>query len=400
MNGHPPPRLVHVTTTDISLELLLGPQLQAFGAAGYEVMGISAPGEFVETIETRGVRHIAMRNATRSMDPSADLAAIGELHRLFRRLRPDIVHTHNPKPGLYGRIAAGTARVPVVINTVHGLYALPEDDWKKKAVVYSLERIASVFSDAELVQNPEDMITLRSVLREPASKLTLLGNGVDLERFGRDGFDDQGGAAAVRERIRTELGASDTTVVVGAVGRLVLEKGYAELLEAWEQVHRDHDDAMLVIAGPVDQAKADSVPPAMVERAQRSGVKFLGMRDDVEELYLGLDLYVLASHREGFPRSAMEAAATGLPIVATDIRGCRQVVDHGLTGLLVPARSPRELAGALGRLVADVDLRGRMAMSAVDKARTDFDQQHVIQRTLRTYERLLTAVGRSVPSAP
>lgn len=400
MNGHPPPRLVHVTTTDISLELLLGPQLQAFGAAGYEVMGISAPGEFVETIETRGVRHIAMRNATRSMDPSADLAAIGELHRLFRRLRPDIVHTHNPKPGLYGRIAAGTARVPVVINTVHGLYALPEDDWKKKAVVYSLERIASVFSDAELVQNPEDMITLRSVLREPASKLTLLGNGVDLERFGRDGFDDQGGAAAVRERIRTELGASDTTVVVGAVGRLVLEKGYAELLEAWEQVHRDHDDAMLVIAGPVDQAKADSVPPAMVERAQRSGVKFLGMRDDVEELYLGLDLYVLASHREGFPRSAMEAAATGLPIVATDIRGCRQVVDHGLTGLLVPARSPRALAGALGRLVADVDLRGRMATSAVNKARTDFDQQRVIQRTLRTYERLLTAVGRSVPSTP
>jgi len=333
------------------------------------------------------------------MDPRADLLAIGELHRLFRRLAPDIVHTHNPKPGLYGRIAAGTARVPVVVNTVHGLYALPGDDWRKRAVVYSLERTASVFSDAELVQNPEDLVTLRRLLREPTSKLTLLGNGVDLDRFGRDRFDDPSEAAAVRGRIRAELGASDTTVVVGAVGRLVLEKGYAELLEAWEAVHRDHPDAMLVIAGPVDHAKADAVPPALIERAERSGVRFLGMRGDVEDLYLGLDIYALASHREGFPRSAMEAAASGLPIVATDIRGCRQVVDHGRTGLLMPVRSPVALAEALGRLVADDELRRRMAATAVHKARADFDQQRVIERTLATYERLLTAAGRAVPSA-
>ena len=130
-------RLVHLTTVDLSLEMLLGPQLSAFVDAGYEVIGVSAPGPHVPAVEQRGVRHVALRHATRAMAPHHDLMAIGELTKLFRELRPDIVHTHNPKPGLYGRIAGRLARVPVVMNTVHGLYATPEDDWKKRAVVYS-----------------------------------------------------------------------------------------------------------------------------------------------------------------------------------------------------------------------------------------------------------------------
>ena len=383
-------RLVHVTTTDISLELLLGPQLSAFVEAGYEVTGISAPGEFVERIEARGVRHVPLANATRSMAPHKDLLAIGELRRLFRSMRPDIVHTHNPKPGLYGRIAARTARVPVVVNTVHGLYATPEDRWQKRAVVYGLERIASTCSDAELVQNPEDIITLRTVLREPVAKLTLLGNGVDLSRFTAHDHDPHR-----RRSARAELGVSENTVVVGAVGRLVLEKGYAELFQAWDDLRQEHPDARLVVIGPGDDAKSDSVPVEMMERAQRSGVMFLGMRDDVESLYRAMDMYVLASHREGFPRCEMEAAASGLPLVATDIRGCRQVVDDGVTGVLVPARSAPALREALARLIADPGTRARMSAAAVVRAEAEFGQQRVIDTTLRTYERLLRAAGRS-----
>src|SRR4051794_14104636 len=147
------PRLVHLTTADISLSLLLGPQLRAFAEAGYEVIGISAPGPHVKDLEDWGIQHIALRSATRSMDPRRDVRALFELRGLFRDLAPDIVHTHNPKPGLYGRIAARLARVPVIVNTVHGLYALPGDPLVKRAVVYTLERIASTCSHAELVQN-------------------------------------------------------------------------------------------------------------------------------------------------------------------------------------------------------------------------------------------------------
>lgn len=380
------PRLVHLTTVDLSLELLLGPQLSAFVDAGYEVIGMSAPGPWVDTVEARGVRHVPVRNATRAMAPGKDLAAIPELVGAFRRLRPDIVHTHNPKPGLYGRIAARAARVPVVVNTVHGLYATPEDHWRKRALVYGLERVAAACSDAELVQNPEDVPVLRRVLHEPASKVVLLGNGVDLDRFHPDD--------AVRARVRAELGLADDQVLVLAVGRLVLEKGYGELLAAWQDLAPRFPDAVLAVAGPVEPDKADAVPTSAIDAASEAGVRFLGMRDDVEDLYRAADLYVLASHREGFPRSAMEAAASGLPIVATDIRGCRQVVDHDATGLLVPVRDPAGLADAIGALVTDADRRRHMGASAVQRAAAEFDQRRQIERTLATYDRLLTATGR------
>jgi len=382
-------RLVHLTTTDISLELLLGPQLSAFVEAGYEVIGVSAPGPFVPAIEERGVRHVPLRNATRAMAPHKDLLALAELVRLFRRLDPDIVHTHNPKPGLYGRIAARAARVPVVVNTVHGLYALPDDAWSHRAVVYSLERLASTCSQAELVQNPEDVVTLRQVLREPAAKIVPLGNGVDLTRFG-----ERPDAAELRAKVRAELGIDEESVVVGAVGRLVLEKGYRELFEAWNRVTTLCPEAVLVVVGPTDDDKSDAMPREIMDRARADGVRFLGMRDDVEALYRGMDLYVLASYREGFPRSAMEAAAAGLPIIATDIRGCRQVVDRGVTGELVPVRDASALEGALVRLIRDRPTRERMAEAARARAVAQFDDRRQIDVTLATYERLLAVASR------
>src|SRR5437867_5434805 len=175
-------RLLHVTTTDISLELLLGPQLRAFRDAGYEVHTASAPGPFVAGLEADGIVHHPLRHATRAFALGHDAAAPAELYRLFRRLRPDIVHTHNPKPGVYGRIAARAARVPLVVNTQHGLYAQPADRPARRLPVYALERLAAACSDVELIQNPEDLETLAR-LRVPGKKLRLLGNGVDLDRF-------------------------------------------------------------------------------------------------------------------------------------------------------------------------------------------------------------------------
>ena len=141
-------RLVHVTTTDMSLALLLGPQLRAFAAAGHDVIGMSAPGEWVGQLEADGIRHVPLRHATRAVALTHDARALGELRGLFRALRPDIVHTHNPKPGVYGRLAARAARVPVIVNTVHGLYATPDDRWARRAVVYTLERLAASCSHA------------------------------------------------------------------------------------------------------------------------------------------------------------------------------------------------------------------------------------------------------------
>jgi glycosyltransferase involved in cell wall biosynthesis len=378
------PVLAHVTTSDISLELLLGTQLEAFARAGFDVVGISAPGPYVSALAQRGVRHVPLAQATRSMAPTRDLAALAELARVLRRLRPTIVHTHNPKPGIYGRIAGRATRVPVVVNTVHGLYAQPEDRLSKRALVYGAERIAAMCSHAELIQNPEDLQTLAR-LRVPASKLTLLGNGIDLTRF-----DPTAASTAEVDAARRELGATGPDdLIVGLVGRLVREKGYPEVFEAARRLRTRLPHVRFAVIGGSDDEKADSLSAADLANAAAGGVRMMGSRSDVDVLYRGMDLFLLASHREGFPRAAMEAAAMGLPAIVTDIRGCRQVVDHDVTGVRVRARDAGALEAAVEKLARDPERRRAMGVAARAKARKEFDVQRCIDITLDTYRRLL-----------
>jgi glycosyltransferase involved in cell wall biosynthesis len=377
---------VHVTTADVTLERLLGAHLEAFAAAGFRVVGASAPGPYAERLAARGIEHIALEHATRAAAPVEDARALGELVACFRRLRPTIVHTHNPKPGLYGRLAARAARVPVIVNTVHGLYALPEDPWRKRVLVYGLERIAAACSHAELLQNEEDVPVLRK-LGVPAARISVLGNGIDLTRFDPAHVD-----AADRDAARRELGArAPGDVVVGLVGRLVREKGYPTVFDAVRRLRDRHPDVQVAVVGPADPDKDDALSRAELDAAEADGVRFLGDRDDVMRLYAGMDVYVLASHREGFPRSAMEAAAMGVPIVATDIRGCRQVVEHGVTGFLFERGDADALATRIAALACDPDLRRRMGAAAYAKARREFDERRCIEITLDTYRRLLAA---------
>ena len=373
--------VIHLATTDMSLDWLLGPQLRAFRAAGYEVAGMSAPGPHFPSLAADGIRHIAVDSLTRSPGIAADARAFREILRLLRAERPDIVHTHNPKPGILGRIAGRLARVPVIVNTQHGLYAQPTDRFRRRAVVYTAERIAAACSHHELVQNLEDAHTLVDTLKVPSGRVTVLGNGVDLSRF--DGNRSQ------RERIRAQWGIADDEIVVGVVGRLVLEKGLHELFAAAREVRTLMTGIRMVVVGPNDPDKPDGVSAEMVTDATADGILFVGARNDMAECYSAMDIFVTASHREGFPRAAMEASASGLPIIATDIRGCRQVVDHEITGLLVPVRDPPALAAAISALAADSALRSRMGSAATAKAATEFDQQQVIDITLRVYARLL-----------
>jgi glycosyltransferase involved in cell wall biosynthesis len=381
---HRRPVLAHLTTTDITLELLLGPQLTAFAEAGYEVIALSAPGPYVDRIEARGVRFIPMRHASRAGASARDLRAAKEAYDTFRGVRPDIVHTHNPKPGVYGRIAARAARVPVVVNTVHGLYAQADDPLPRRLAVYALERLAATCSQAELVQNPEDVETLAR-LGVPRARLHQLGNGIDLDRFDPHRLAPKRCAA-----LRAEMGAGPGDVVCGAVGRLVWEKGYRELFEAAARLRRTRPDLRIVVVGERDAEKQDALSQAEISRAeQEGGVCFLGHRDDVDELYGAFDMYVLASHREGFPRSAMEAAAMGLPVVATNIRGCRQVVDPGRTGVLVPSHDVDALTAAIDELAGDPQHRAALACAARARALHEFDQHRIIDTTLGVYDQLL-----------
>ncbi len=383
MSAGRPLRVAHVTTTDLTLRYLLLGQLRRLRDEGYEVTGISAPGPYAAELEAAGIRFLPWKSATRAWDPRADLRAFAELRSLLRRERFDLVHTHNPKPGLIGRVAARLSRVPVIVNTVHGLYATPDDRLRKRVAVLGLERLAARCSHLELYQSEEDLRWARRIRLVPRRRGELLGNGTDLGRY------DPGQVSPERAaELRRELGLPAGAVVVGMVGRLVAEKGYRELFAAARAVRQRDPSVRFLAVGAPDLEKADAITQPELERAA-ADVLVTGWRDDVRDLLAVMDVFVLASWREGMPRSAIEAAAMRKPLVLTDIRGCREVARHEREALLVPPRDPDALAAAILRLTGDPALRRRLAAAARQRAVERFSEAAVAERVVKHYRRLL-----------
>ncbi|GGO96132.1 glycosyltransferase [Wenjunlia tyrosinilytica] len=364
--GGRPLRVAHLTTVDMSLHLLLGTELAVDVEAGFDTYGISAPGPYTERITGLGVTHVPLRALTRAWSPRGDAAAARELAAALRRVRPDVLHTHNPKTGVLGRLIGRALRVPVVVNTCHGLWAQPHDPWHKRLLVHSAEGAAARCSHAELYQNAEDHRTLRAFA--PAWRSRVVGNGVDLDRFRAD--------PAARERVRAELGVAGGELLVGAVGRRVEEKGVREYAATARALA---GKARFVWAGPLEPDKADA------HDASEDGVDFIGERRDMPALYSALDVFVLPSYREGFSRSAMEAAACGLPMVLSDIRGCREIGGHDEHLLLVPPGDPVELTSAVSRLLTGEPLRKRLGEAAARRAHSEFDQRTIARISIDTY---------------
>lgn len=379
------PKVAHVSTVDLSLRYLLLNQMRAIQAAGYDVTGISAPGPNVAVVEEAGIPHIQVQ-MTRRFTPLKDLVSLLRLVRVLRRERFTIVHTHTPKPGLIGQLAARIAGVPIVINTLHGFYFSEHTPAHWRRFYITMEKIAARCSDMILSQNPED---IRTAIREricPPERIKLLGNGIDVERFDPRCIDMEDLA-----RTRREIGLPEEGLVVGFVGRLVTEKGVRELLQAARVVLRRFPQTRFLFVGHVDHEKPDAVTPEVAEEyGVGAACVFAGVRQDMAMMYALMDVFVLPSHREGFPRSPMEASAMGVPCIVTDIRGCRETVIPEQNGLLVPVRDVEALAKALLDLLSDRDRRMQMGMRGRSLALERFDEREVFSRVVAEYTRLLS----------
>ena len=257
-------------------------------------------------------------------------------------------------------------RVPVVVNTCHGLWAQQHDSLRRRTLVLGAEAVAAQASDAELYQNAEDRQALARWV--PQGRARVVGNGTDLTAFGPD--------PVARARVRAEWGIPGDALVVGGVGRQVAEKGIRELGEAAGALA---DHARFVWVGPADPDKPDALDDEI------PGLDRVGGRNDMAAVYNSFDIFVLPSYREGFSRSGMEAAATGLPLVLSDIRGCREVGRHEKEALLVPARDACALTDAVRRLIDDPGLRSRLGAAARVRAVAEFDQVRVAAFSLQTY---------------
>jgi glycosyltransferase involved in cell wall biosynthesis len=376
-----PVRVAHLTTIDASLLILLGTELELEAAAGLDVLAMSAPGPNRVALEALQVEVVDVPHLTRRRSLRADAAAVRDLWRLLPGLDLDVLHTHTPKAGIFGRIVGRLRGVPVVVNTCHGLLATREDPWPKRAFVYGVEGLASRFSHAELFQNAEDLASLRFALRR--GRAEVVGNGVDLERFA---FDPE-----ARAKVRAELGVTDDELLVGGVGRRVAAKGLFDYAAAAQRLS---GRARFMWVGPDEPDKADAV------HGQLDGVELLGQRDDMPAVYAALDVFVLPSYREGLPRSAMEAAACGRPLVLTDIRGSRELGTDGVEVAFVPPGDPAALAATIGRLLDDAPRRSRLGEAALRRAIAEFDQRDVARASVRAYWTAGRRKGLAWPEGP
>jgi glycosyltransferase involved in cell wall biosynthesis len=379
------PRILEVTALDATVHALLMPLLHRLSAAGYDVHVACSQSEGGPDDNDIGfpLHPILFR---RKFFSFLHIVSFVQLLRLLRRERFDVVHVHTPIASVIGRLAARVACVPHVVYTAHGFYFHDRMPRRRRRAIIWLERVlARSCTDLVLSQSREDVETaLRERIVRQRDDIVWIGNGIDIDCF-----------RAERDlSTREEFGFSAEHFVVGFVGRIVREKGLDELITAMAAVRERVPSArLLVIGAPLDgdrDVRTRLHLNELVEQLDLQGVVcFAGPRQDVPLLLRGMDLFVLPSHREGMPRSILEAMATGLPVVATDIRGCREEVIHGINGLLVPIGDPAGLASAVVEILTDEAKRFAMGKESRTRAEQLFREEDALQRQIDALETLL-----------
>ncbi len=376
-------KIAHLATIDVGVRFLLLNQLQRIQAAGHEVHAICRDGPWLSEVRAAGIT-VHTLPFSRQIAPRDDLSALWQLVRLLRRERYDLIHTHTPKASLLGQWAAWLARVPRRVHTIHGLYFPGSMQPRARRFYTWLERITMRPAHLVLSQSREDVRTAVESHICRADRLLYLGNGIDVRHF-----DPASVRAVDLAELRAELHIASDQQVIGIVGRQVAEKGFFEFFSAAKQISQRWPKTTFLCVGPEEPGKPDALTAADRQQAQAmADIRFLGMRRDLPQLYALMDILVHPSHREGFPRVPMEAAAMARPLVLTDIRGCREVVAHEQNGLLVPLRDPAALAQAIERLLDNPQLAVQLGAAARQRALSEFDEQIIFQRVLAAYQQL------------
>ncbi len=369
------PVLLYLVTEDWYFWSHRLPIARAARAAGWEVLVATRVGSHGDMIRQEGFRLIPIKMRRRSLAPWREIATVAELIGIYRRERPDLVHHVAMKPVLYGSLAAAVAGVPAVVNALAGMgYVFTSSAMKarllrpliKKAVRWLLDR-----ANARLIlQNPDDVAAMSAGTVAPKRIVLIRGSGVDTTAF-------------------APAAEPEGTPVAVMVSRMLWDKGVGELVAAARLLRQCGVPLGVVLVGSPDPENPASIPERQLRDWDASGdVAWWGERSDVAEIWASCHIAVLPSYREGLPKSLLEAAACGRPLVSTDVSGCREVVRDGVTGLLVPPRAAKALAHALERLARDRDLRRRMGAAARDLVVREMSEQVVVAQTMALYRSL------------
>ncbi|BAH45227.1 putative polysaccharide biosynthesis protein [Brevibacillus brevis NBRC 100599] len=379
-------KILQVCAIDRSVESLLYPLIEKLMDEGYEVhTACSDTGRFdVLTAKGLTLRSIPIK---RKIDPISNLGTIGALYRLMKREKYDVVHVHTPIAAVLGRVAARLAGVSHVIYTAHGYFFHEGMSKSTYQMYYTLEKwFARHMTDYLLLQSREDYeLSVQDGFSSKTERILHIGNGVDLT----ERFQPRHVTREKVQSIKSSLGLQDDHVVITYVGRMVSEKGIFELLEAFRKLAGEFPRLRLLLVGDVSSSERDQRGQNFVELCrQHPQIILAGFRTDIPELMATSDIFVLPSHREGLPRSIIEAMAMAKPIVATNIRGCREEVRDGVNGFLVEPKQVSPLYAALKKLVVDSRLREAFGQNSRSIALEHFDERTVLAKQAALFAQL------------
>jgi len=371
-------RVLFVATVYAHLAAFHIPFMKLLQSWGYEVHAAASPAKGrKEEVEASGVTCWDIPFA-RSLTSPDNWRAYRALKTLLRRERYSLIHVHTPVAAWLTRYVAKRSRQGPVLYTAHGFHFFRGAPWHYWLFYYPAERLAARWTDGLIVMNSEDYGRAQKMGFKPGENLFFVhGVGVDLERFsqGRENVPSVG----------EELGLGDQDVVVTCVAEFIPRKNHAFLLDAWRLMARAEQKAHLLLVG---EGRLRSPMNSRVQRERIPRVNFLGFRRDVPRILAATDVLVLTSKHEGLARCIMEAMAAGKPVVATDVRGSRDLVEHGVTGFLVELGDVDGLAQALLRLIRDPKLREEMGQAGRAKIQ-DYSLERVLDEMSAIYARYL-----------
>jgi glycosyltransferase involved in cell wall biosynthesis len=377
-------KLIRITTVPMALRYLLPGQMHFMSTHGFDVLMISADGkELAGVIEREQCRHMIVP-MTRKITPWQDLKCLFQLIKIFRKEKPDIVHTHTPKAGLLGMMAAKLCGIKVRIHTVAGLPLMVEKGFKYQLLKF-IEKLT--YSSAGQVW-PNSNSLLQFIVKNKlcqTSKLSIIAkgstNGIPLNRFCKESLDEK-----ITEEIKGAINYSPQNTYLLCIGRLVVDKGIAELVQVFTQLQKTNDDLILILVGEYETS-LDPLPAETLREIQiNPSIIHINWTNQVEYYMHIADFFIFPSHREGFPNVLLQAGAMGLPVICSHITGNIDIVTNNETGLIFDSGNEQQMLKLLQYALLHPQHMQTMAKKLQQEIKENYPQENIWQKIMEAYK--------------
>ena len=383
------PKLFRVTTVPESLNILLRGQHKFMSTNGFEVIGISSPGNALFEVSQEEEIRVIEINMSRKITPIKDFLSVYNLYKLIKKEKPIIVHSHTPKAGAVAMMAAKIANVPIRLHTVAGLPLMEAKGIKRKLLNF-VEKVTYACA-TKVYPNSKglyDFIVQEELISSIKMKIIANGssNGIDTSYFDSERISEE-----QRHELRTKLNIQKTDFVFVFVGRLVGDKGINELIDAFARIKGSNVKLLLVggLESDLDPLKSETIH----EIDKNKNIISVGFQKDVRPYFAISHCLVFPSYREGFPNVVLQAGAMGLPSIVSNINGCNEIIQEGINGSIIPSKDRESLYTVMHKIISDEAWRKQLAGNARDIIVSHYEQKLVWDALLIEYKHLLIQKG-------